>query len=153
MSLQLIRIKLQPHLFNLLSGVCVSFPCAGNHMYCYVMVHICAGDGAQGKSRAEDCSHPFMACGSPSERFHRPSPGGRRQMWGKPSLCCLQLDLLFHTSSAAFSHPFLPLLLFPRADTSHGECRCCLLRLVEAAVTRVSGRICLWLRRHGKSFK
>lgn len=97
----------------------MAFPSAGNHMCCYVMVHICARDAAQRKSRAERGSRLLAASVCVSVReLHPGRLLGAAAECGKAQIVpCLQLELSFRTTtSSALSH----VLFFTILDKSHG---------------------------------
>lgn len=152
---QLISVKPKLHLFTVSPGARVtSFPSAGNHVDRCVRVHICAADGAQGKSRMRTVLVSLQRlCLSPG--------GSAGRLLGASAKCGKAEVVLFAAGSplsdavfCSLSHPFSPILSsLEQINLTELKFRCSSPQLIQAAVTRVSCWICLWLCRHGNSFK
>lgn len=75
-------------------------------------------------------------------------PSGRLLGAGAKCAVCSWISYSF----CSFSHPFF-LSSFEQMNLTELKFGCSSLQLIEAAVTRLSCRICLRLRRHGNGFK
>lgn len=117
---QRMSAKPRPHLLTLSRRArAMAFPSAGNHMCCYVMVHICACDAARRKSRAERRSRLLTASVCVSVRELHPG-----RLWESA------LPAVFAAGTLISSSPLSHVLFFSPSEINLTELKfkCCSLR-------------------------